>query len=120
MSKKYHIKDDWFFIYKSRLGFGTLRCPDAKYIVMMLPQSEWANTWDSFIHKKHRDISTGKMAESDESGDEGFTRMERIVPPSPQSRRNKTARRTKTATTGVPRKALTGGSTKSHKRQRTK
>jgi hypothetical protein len=94
--------------------------PDAKYIVMMLPQSEWANTWDSFIHKKHRDISTGKMAESDESGDEGFTRMERIVPPSPQSRRNKTARRTKTATTGVPRKALTGGSTKSHKRQRTK
>ena len=95
--------------------------PDAKYIVMMLPQSKWTKTWDSFIHRKHRDISTRKTAESDESGDEGFKRMERIVPPSPQSRRgNKTTRRTKTAR-GVPRKASTGGSTKrNHKRQRTK
>ena len=80
--------------------------PNAKYIVMMLPQTEWSKTWDSFIHRKYREIViTKEKAESDESGDEGFSRPERIVPPSPtsRSRRKGTTSRRRRPPTGKQR-----------------
>jgi hypothetical protein len=64
--------------------------PNVKYLFMMLPQSEWSTTWDSFIHKKHRElVITHEKAESDESGDEGFVRQPQIPPPSATPRRRK-------------------------------
>ena len=73
--------------------------PNTDYIVMMLPQTEWATTWDSFIHREYKDIVlTGVRKEKDESGDEGFVREELIVPPSPPSharRRKKAAAKRK-------------------------
>jgi hypothetical protein len=54
---------------------------NAKYIFMILPQTEWSKTWYSFIHRKYREIViTKKNAESDESRDEGFGRPEQIIP----------------------------------------
>jgi hypothetical protein len=86
--------------------------PNAKYIFMMLPQTEWSKTWDSFIHRKHREIViTKKKAESDESGDEGFRRPERIIPPSPTSRRQRKGAKSRCQNppSGKRRKAPGGG-----------
>ncbi|KAI2494751.1 hypothetical protein MHU86_19788 [Fragilaria crotonensis] len=42
--------------------------PDIKYLFMILSPSEWSTTWDSFIHKKHREVViTREKPESDES-----------------------------------------------------
>ncbi|KAI2511580.1 hypothetical protein MHU86_2834 [Fragilaria crotonensis] len=80
--------------------------PKAKYIFMMLPQTEWSKTWDSFIHRKYREIViTKEKAESNESGDEGFSRLERIVPLSltSRSRRKGTTSRRRRPPTGKQR-----------------
>ena len=73
--------------------------PNTDYIVMMLPQTEWATTWDSFIHQEYKDIVlNGVRKEKDESGDEGFVREELFVPPSSPSharRRRKAAAKRK-------------------------
>jgi hypothetical protein len=104
--------------------------PNTKYIFMMLPQAEWSQTWESFIHRKHREIVTKKTkVESDESGDEGFHRPERVVPPSPTSRKRgkakssvpkaASARHVTEANTGSGRSDLHPQSAiSSHKRRR--
>jgi hypothetical protein len=80
--------------------------PNAMYIFMMLPQTEWSKTWDLFIHRTYKEIVvTKKKAESDESGDDGFQRPDRIVPPSPASRRS---RRTGSGSTRSVRKPTVG------------
>ncbi|KAI2497467.1 hypothetical protein MHU86_17017 [Fragilaria crotonensis] len=65
--------------------------PDIKYLFMILSPSEWSTTWDSFIHKKHREVViTREKPESDESGDEGFVQRRQIVAPAPvKSKRRK-------------------------------
>ena len=104
--------------------------PNVKYIFMMVPQAEWSQTWDSFIHRKYREIvTTKKKAESDESGDEGFHRPERILPPNPTSRKRRkgasvpkaaTARHGSKANTGSGRSDghLQSATSRSHKRGR--
>ena len=89
--------------------------PNAMYIFMMLPQTEWSKTWDLFIHRTYKEIVvTKKKAESDESGDDGFHRPDRIVPPSPASRRSRrkgsgSTRSVRKPTVGKRRKASTVG-----------
>jgi hypothetical protein len=87
--------------------------PNAMYIFMMLPQTEWSKTWDLFIHRKYKEIViTKKKAESDESGDEGFHRPDRIIPPSPASRRSRrkgSRSAVRKPTVGKRRKAATVG-----------